>query len=63
MPKETTKYKYPLLMKGIVSGRIVNMISHGKGTVVGGGHGRHSYTKLGRYSDDWAMSSFKPYKG
>lgn len=63
MPKEPIKYKYPLLMKGTASGRIVRMTSCGCGTVVGTGHDMHSTRKVGVYSDGWVMKNFKPYKG
>lgn len=63
MSIKTTEYKYPLLMKGTSSGRIVLMTSYGRGTVVGTGNG-HSYNKrLGLRSRGWAMHSFKPFKG
>lgn len=61
MPKD--KYKYPLLMKGIISGRLVNMTAYGKGTVVGTGHDRRNLSRIGQYSDGWSMYSFRPYKG
>ena len=63
MSTESDKYKYPLLMKGIISGRIINMTAHGKGTVVGSGHSIGIPARLGKYSDTWHMSSFKPFKG
>lgn len=64
MSKDSDKYKYPLLMKGIVSGRVINMTAYGKGTVVGSGHRSDGFpTRVGKYSNEWHMSSFKPYKG
>ena len=56
------KLKYPLLMKGIISGRIINMTEYDKGTVVGSGHERYP-VRLGKFSDTWSMGSFKPFKG
>ncbi len=56
-------YKYPLLMKGTSSGRIILMTAPRQGKVVGTGHDMHSNRKLGMYSDGWVMKNFKPYKG
>ena len=63
MPKDNGEPKYPLLMKGVMSGRIINMTAYGKGTVVGSGHDRQGAPRIGHYSEGWAMSSFKLFKG
>ena len=58
------KYTYPLLMKGIMSGRLVRMTADGVGTIVGTGNGSTGSTKvIGHHSDTWAMWQFRPYKG
>ena len=62
MAKEDDNYKYPLLMKGIQSGRLIRMVAYGKGTVIGSGH-KGCGKRIGEYSDGWAMHNFKPYKG
>lgn len=62
MSSEGDKYKYPLLMKGIFTDRIIHMTADSTGTVVGTGQSRAS-THIGFYSDAWPMSNFKPYKG
>lgn len=63
MAKEPTKYKYPLLMKGTMSGRLILMTSYATGTVVGSGNSIGFVKRVGRHSTDWSMHSFKPFKG
>jgi hypothetical protein len=63
VPKEDDKYEYPLLMKGTISGRIINMTAYGKGTVVGSGHGNRLPTRIGQYSEGWSMECFIPFVG
>ena len=62
MPSERDKYKYPLLMKGIFTDRIIYMTADSTGTVVGTGQRRAS-AQIGFHSDSWPMCNFKPYKG
>ena len=63
MAKEPTEYKYPLIMKGSMSGRLILMTSHATGTVVGSGNGGGYSNRVGQHSNGWAMHSFKPFKG
>ena len=63
MAKEPVKYKYPLLMKGNMSGRLVLMTAYGEGTAVGTGNGPSYNKRLGQHSTGWSMYAFKPFKG
>ena len=57
-------YKYPLVMKGTLSGVVINMIAESEGTVIGVGQRdihRRPYT-TGEYRSDWCMNNFKPFE-
>ena len=51
--------KYPCIMRGALSGVIVNMASPSVGTVIGTGHS-NKYN-IGHYSGGWCMDYMKPY--
>ena len=52
-------YKYPLVLRGTLSGVIVNMTSPGVGTVIGTGHSNKHV--VGYHSENWFMEYMKPY--
>ena len=57
-------YKYPLVLKGTLSGVVVNMIAESEGTVIGVGQRdseRRPYA-LGETRSDWYMRNFKPFE-
>ena len=62
------KITYPCVMQAFgASTVIVNMVSYGKGTVIGTGNGSHRERyDIGYYSPTWQMDRFniyKPHKG
>lgn len=54
--------EYPKLMRHRKGGVIVNMVAHGKGTVVGGGNRMHPKLNIGHWSSAWYMPVFNEYK-
>ena len=57
-------YKYPLVMKGTLSGVVVNMTAKSEGTVIGVGQ-RDIESRpyaLGEARSNWYMRNFKPFE-
>lgn len=54
------QYTYPLLMRQGNTGIIVNMTRECVGVVVGTGQSEYR-PELGKHSNEWRMSAFKPY--
>ena len=55
----SSDYKYPIVLRGNLSGVIVNMTARGVGTVIGTGHSNKH--KVGYHCSGWAMQYMKPY--